>query len=315
MKYTSRNFTVPLTIATLALGACAGEKKSDTLAQDTTLNRDIQLANGDSAVQPQLRDVPATVTPAPVPAAPAPVAAPTTRSPVTAAPRRTTTTTTRTVPRPTVNTRTDNSTNSSNSDNNASRTTTTSSGNTVTRAPNATASRMGTIAAGSTIDLTSSSRVCTNTDHVGDRVSATVTSAVVGSNGAVIPAGATASLEITELKRSENANDKIVIGFRVRSVSFGGKTYPVDATVNYAQVDRVRNESRGKDAQKVATGAAVGAIVGQILGKSTKSTIIGGAVGAAAGAGAAVTTANYEGCVPDGGRITIALQNSVQVQS
>lgn len=303
MKYISLKITaVPLTLAALALGACTGEKKQDTLAQDTTLNRDIQLANRDSAVQPQLRDVPAAAAPAP---------SPVTRAPATPPPapvRRTTTPTSRPAPRPS----------SSTADNSASNTPTTSvtsSGNTVTRTPGASASRMGTVAAGSTINLASSTRVCTNTNHVGDRVTATVSQGVTGSNGAAIPAGATASLEITELKRSENANDKIVMGFRVRSISFGGKTYPVDATVNYAQVDRVKNEPGGKDAQKVATGAAVGAILGQILGHSTKSTIIGGAVGAAAGAGAAVTTANYEGCVPDGGRITVALQNSLQVVS
>ncbi|MGI8508292.1 MAG: hypothetical protein ACR2MQ_03105 [Gemmatimonadaceae bacterium] len=314
MKYISRKFTVPLAIATLTLGACAGgaDKKTDTLAQDSTLNRDIQLANRDSAVQPQLRDVPATAAPA-APAAPTP----TNRSPATTPPvetRRTTTrTTTRTTPRPAPARTADNASNSNPST--TPTTSTTSSGNTVTRTPGATASRMGTIAAGSTIDLTSGSRICTNTDHVGDRVTATVSQGVTGSNGAAIPAGATASLEITELKRSENVNDKIVIGFRVRSITFGGRTYPVDATVNYAQVDRVKNQPSGKDAQKVATGAAVGAIVGQILGHSTKSTIIGGAVGAAAGAGAAVTTANYEGCVPDGGKITIALQNALQVHA
>lgn len=308
MKYISRKFTVPLTIATLTLGACAGDKKTGTLAQDSTLNRDIQLANRDSAVQPQLQDVPPTATPAPAPAAPTP----TTRSPAATPPRRAATPA-RTTPRPAPSRTADNTNNSNAST--TPRTSTTSSGNTVTRTPGALASRMGTIAAGSTIDLTSSSRICTNTDHVGDRVSATVSQGVTGSNGAAIPAGATASLEITELKRSENVNDKIVIGFRVRSITFGGKTYPVDATVNYAQVDRIKNQPGGKDAQKVATGAAVGAIVGQILGHSTKSTVIGGAVGAAAGAGAAATTANYEGCVPDGGRITIALQNSLQVQS
>lgn len=310
MKYISRKFTVPLTIATLTLGACAGggEKKSDTLAQDSTLNRDIQLANHDSAVQPQLRDVPAAAT------APAPT--PTTRSPATTRPtetRRTATrTTTRSTPRPAPSRTADNASNSSTS--RTPTTSSTSSGNTVTRTPGASASRMGTIAAGSTVDLASASRICTNTDHVGDRVTATVSRGVTGSNGVAIPAGATASLEITELKRSENVNDKVVMGFRVRSITFGGRTYPVDATVNYAQVDRVKNQPGSKDAQKVATGAAVGAIVGQILGHSTKSTIIGGAVGAAAGAGAAATTSNYEGCVPDGGRITIALQNSLQVQ-
>ncbi len=129
------------------------------------------------------------------------------------------------------------------------------------------------------------------------------------------PAGAKASLEITQLKRSENINDKIQMGFRVTSISFGGHTYPVTASVSSAQVDRVKNQPTSKDVQKVGTGAAVGAVVGQILGHSTKSTIIGGAVGAAAGAGAAATTANYEGCVPTGGNITIALQDPIQVHT
>lgn len=279
----------PAVIAILAIGACTGGKSGDTLAQDSTLNHDIQLANRDSAAQPQLTDVPATAKPAPAPAA-------TTPRPAASAPARTT-------PRP-APTRTPTPTK-----------TTTASGNTVTRTPGGTESALGTIAAGTSIALTSNSRVCTNTNHVGETITATVAQAVSGSNGAVIPAGATAALEITQLKRSENMNDKIVMSFRVQSISFGGHTYPVTASVSSAQVDRVKNQPGSKDVQKVATGAAVGAIVGQILGKSTKSTIIGGAVGAAAGAGTAAATSNYEGCVPTGGNITIALDNSVQVHS
>lgn len=276
---------VPAAIAMLAIGACS-DKKSDSLAQDTTLNRDIELANRDSAAQPQLTDVPATTTPTPAPAAAAP-------RPATTTPRTTPRPAAKPAPTPTRST--------------------TASGNTVTRTPGATESALGTIAAGSSIPLTSNSRVCTNTNHVGETITATVARAVSGSNGAVIPAGATAALEITQLKRSENANDKIEMSFRVKSISFGGHTYPVTARVSSAQVDRVKNQPGSKDAQKVATGAAVGAIVGQILGKNTKSTVIGGAVGAAAGAGTAAATSNYEGCVPTGGNITIALDNSVQV--
>jgi hypothetical protein len=130
----------------------------------------------------------------------------------------------------------------------------------------------------------------------------------------VIPEGATATVEVTDLKRSENANDNVVMGFRVVAVSFGGHTYPVSATTSYAQVDKVKNQPKGKDVQKVAGGAAIGAIAGQILGKSTKSTIIGGAIGAAAGAGVAAGTSNYEGCVNSGGRITATLNSSTQVQ-
>lgn len=262
----------------LLAGACSANK-DDTAAADSALNRDIQLANRDTAAQPALTDVPAGS---------AAATTPTKTKPRTTA--RTPTTTTRT---PT--------------------TSVTSSGNTVTRTNAGAAAKIGTIPAGATLNLASGSKICTNTSKVGERFNATVTNAVVGSNGAVIPAGATATVEVTELKRSENANDNVVMGFRVVSVNFGGHTYPVSATTSYAQVNKVRNQPKSKDVQKVVGGAAIGAIAGQILGKSTKATVIGGAVGAAAGAGAAAATANYEGCVNSGGRITATLNSSTQV--
>ena len=103
------------------------------------------------------------------------------------------------------------------------------------------------------------------------------------------------------------------MAFSPISVSFGGHTYPISATVTSAQVQRVRNEPTSKDVQKVGIGAAAGAIAGKLFGHSTKATVIGGALGAAAGAGTAVATGNYEGCVPQGGSIAVALNNSVQV--
>src|SRR5215207_4208744 len=61
-KYT-RRFGAPFAlVAALSFSACTvSDSKSDTsLARDTALNRDLELANRDSAVQPQLNDVPAT---------------------------------------------------------------------------------------------------------------------------------------------------------------------------------------------------------------------------------------------------------------
>ncbi|HCU12794.1 MAG TPA: hypothetical protein DGB72_11790, partial [Gemmatimonadetes bacterium] len=179
---------IPRFSASLALslalfaGACA--KKDDTAAADSALNKDIQLANGDTSAQPALTDVPAG----------------TAKTPGTT----TTTKTTTTTRKPTTTTRTPT-------------TSVTSSGNTVTRNNSGSAAKMGTIPAGATLSLASGSKICTNTNHVGDRFNASVTNAVVGSNGAVIPAGATATVEVTELKRSENVNDNVVMGFRVVS--------------------------------------------------------------------------------------------------
>lgn len=276
---------------TSAIVACGDKDRGDTLATDTTLNRDLELANVDTGAQPSLTDVPSAAEPAPAPAT-----TPRATTPTRTAPR----TTTRPAPQPTTT---------------STAPRTTSSGNVATRGTGTAERSMGTIAAGSTVSLSSSTRVCTNTHKVGDRFTATVRNSVTGTNGAVIPAGATATVEITSLRRSNNANDPIVVGVAIRSVSFGGRTYAVSGTTTTAQVDRVRSSTTRDDVKKVATGAAIGAIAGQILGRDTRATVTGAAAGAAVGAGAAVATANYEGCIPTGGAITVSLDNSVQVHT
>lgn len=299
LKYTRLFAALSLT---LVIAACGDDKRGDTLALDTTLNRDLELANVDTGAQPSLTDVPAEAAPAPAAPAPASGAATTPPRTTTRTPARTTTprtTTTSTQPRTTTSTQPR----------------TTASGNTATAGTGTAERRMGTIAAGSTVSLSSSTRVCTNTHRVGDRFTATVRQSVTGSNGAVIPAGATATVEITSLRRSNNANDPIVVGVAIRSISFAGRTYAVSGTTSSAQVDRVRSSTTRDDVKKVATGAAIGAIAGQILGRDTRGTVTGAAAGAAVGAGAAVATANYEGCIPTGGAITVSLDNSVQVHT
>jgi hypothetical protein len=280
-KYTSR--IVPVLAFALFAGACSTkDKNADTLAVDTALNRDLALANADSAAQPQLKDVPSGTANTP------------TRTGTSSGNTGTKTTTTKTTTTTT-------------------KPSTTTSGNKVTTGSTGGGGAVGTLPAGTSMSLSSNARVCTNTHKVGDTFTASVNN-TVSAGGVTIPAGSTVRLEVVSLKRSENANDPITMTFRVQSVSINGKSYPIDGTVNTAQIDRVRNQSKGKDAQKVATGAAIGAIAGQILGKNTKSTVIGGAVGAAAGTAAAIGTANYEGCVPVGGNIAITTNTATSIR-
>lgn len=278
---------------TISLSACKDKKSDDVLAQDSSLNNDLALANNDTLAQPQLKDVavPAdTTTPAPVRVARTPAEILTPRGPLRRAPVRTAPAPVATVP-----------------------SNVTASGNTVSTNEGATAVAMGTISSGSTIGLYSGQRVCTNTNAVGDRFTASVAEAVQGSNGVTIPAGATVVLEITAVKRSTSPNDNIQIEMVPLSIGFNGKTYPVNSIVTYAQVDKVRDATRGDDARKVATGAAIGAIAGQIFGHHTKSTVIGAAAGAAAGAIAASVTTPVDGCVPSGGRITLRLNQAMMI--
>ena len=282
-------------LSAVAIAGCKGESREDVLAQDSSLARDLALANQDTASVPQLADVPATAEPAPVVAEPEPLPAPTrrratpVRRPVTRAPVA--------PPEPEVPS-----------------TRVTESGNTETVTPDATERALGVVSVGSEITLASSERVCTNTNKIGDRFAAQISNAVMGANGTVIPAGATAVVSVSSLKKSQRAGDDIVIGLRVESITFDGRTYSVSSETTYAEVDRVRAQSRGDDAKKVAAGAAIGAVLGQILGGKTKSTIIGAGAGAAAGAVVANRNADYEGCVPNGGRITIRLSEPLTIQ-
>ena len=278
MKYI-RSFAAPLALSlALFAGACSTKDKgSDTLASDSALSADLKLANQDSAAQPALTDVPSGG------AAPAATKKTTGGSTGT---KTTTSTPTKT---------------------------TTAAGNTVTKTPAGSAGVISSIPSGATIALTSNTKVCTNTHKVGDRFTANVAESVSGSGGASIPAGAQAVIQVTSLKRSENANDDIVMGFNVISLTFGGKTYNVDATTQSASIEKVRSSTKSKDLQKVAIGTAIGAAAGQVLGKDTKSTVIGAAAGAAVGTGAAVATANYEGCVNPGARIVVRLNNAMSV--
>ena len=171
----------------------------------------------------------------------------------------------------------------------------------------------GTIASGTSLALASGSKVCTNTNKIGDRFNASLTESVTGTNGVTLPAGSSVSIEITELKRSTDSKTNIVMGFRVVSISANGRTYTPDAEVVSASIDRVRAQDRGDDAKKVATGAAAGAIVGQVLGRNTKGTLIGAAVGAVAGAAAASSTSDYEGCVNAGAAIAVRLTGPLTI--
>jgi len=271
MKYT-RITAASLAIATMTLAGCSGDSSktdSTALKNDSALAANLAMANKDSA-NLTLSDT-ATSSTAKAPAVTTPKSTGTKTTPTKTTPSKTTPAPAKTTPAP------------------------------------APAARTGTIASGTSIVLASSSKVCTNTNAVGDNITATTTEAISGSNGAAIPAGATVHMTVTQLKRSENAKDNIVMEFRVNSISFGGKSYEVNAVVADADVTKIRDQPQSKDMQKVAVGAAAGAIAGKILGKSTKGAVIGGAAGAAAGAATAAATANYQGCINEGARITVRL--------
>ena len=294
IRYTRAPFAL---LALSAVFACSrGDNRSDSaLATDTALNRDINLAGTDTAAQPQLTDVPANTTPSTTPTTTSP--RPSASRPTTSSSRPSTSTT-----RPsTSSSRPSTSGGSSSSGSSASGSGSSGSSSTVN--------------AGYTVNARSNQKVCTNTIKVGDTFTATVYETVTGTGTASIPEGATVTLRVTQVKRGENVKDDAVLATDVQSITINGRTYTPSATVTYANVDQVRASSKGNDAKKVIGGAIIGAVAGQVLGKDTRSTVTGAAAGAAAGTGAAIATANKNGCINSGARITVRLDESMSVRS
>ncbi len=266
-----------LAMATLVLFAACGDSKSNdvTLATDTSLGRDLAMAATDTSVQPKLQDVPVEPPPATAPVATAPKPKP--KPPVTAP--------VATSPAP------------------------------ATPEPAKPAEpKTGTIDAGTPLAFGVNAKVCSNTVTAGEKFTAQLSQSVSGSNGAVIPAGATGTFEVTEVKTAKNSNDKSILTVRLVAVTYDGNTYPVQGTVENAATTLSRSASKTTDAKKVAGGAAVGAIIGQIIGKDTKGTVIGAAAGAAAGTAAAAATADYDTCLNSGAAIAVRLDGPMTVR-
>ena len=160
------------------------------------------------------------------------------------------------------------------------------------------------IAAGTSFGLTTRGQVCTSNLR-GDMVVATTTSAVVGENGATIPAGTSVVLEVASVAPGESP-ENAEITLRIRSIVLGDEPVPADATVAI-ESGLVRGEAtvNNSDKKKVIGGAIAGAVLGQIMGRDTRSTVIGAAAGAAAGTAAASATRKYHACLPAGGALRV----------
>lgn len=160
--------------------------------------------------------------------------------------------------------------------------------------------------AGTSINLTTGSRVCT-TNRPGDKFIATLSSEVVGNDGFRFPAGSRAVVEVLTVDHAESGTSAS-IRFRIRAINVAGVSYPVTGDVTtLSELEKTSQSTSSGDKKKVIGGAIAGAVLGQVLGNDTKSTVIGAAAGAAAGTMAAKRGTKYAGCLPPQSALRLTL--------
>ncbi|HSJ24629.1 MAG TPA: hypothetical protein VK929_08180 [Longimicrobiales bacterium] len=170
-------------------------------------------------------------------------------------------------------------------------------------------------AIGTSMSLTLNQTLSTETNRVGDSFTATLQHAITdGTGNVVVPAGATIRGRLTQVEKSGHVGATGIIKLAFESVSFGGSSYPLDATVVRANPQRQNRTSTAEQAAKIGAGAAAGAILGRVLGGSTRSTVQGAAVGAAAGTAIAMGTADVDVVLPQGSEMVIRLDSPIEVR-
>jgi hypothetical protein len=172
-----------------------------------------------------------------------------------------------------------------------------------------------TVPMGTSMSLRLNETLSTETNRVGDAFTATLQNAITDADGRVIvPAGATVRGRLTQVEKSGHVGATGIIKLAFEAVSFGGRSYPMDATVMRANPQRQNRTSTQEQAAKVAAGAAAGAVLGRVLGRDTRSTLKGAAVGAAAGTAIAMGTADVDVVLPAGSDMVIRLDTPIEIR-
>jgi hypothetical protein len=159
-----------------------------------------------------------------------------------------------------------------------------------------------TIPAGTTLPLSLTTALDSDTSAVEDKVAATLTSAVAIDGRDVLPAGTRVAGAVTGVESSGRVKGRAMIAFRFTSLRAGDQEYEVQS----APVSRMAAATKSKDAAKVGVGAGAGAIVGGILG-GKKGAAEGAAVGGGAGAGVVLATKGDEIRLAPGADVTSQL--------
>jgi hypothetical protein len=171
-----------------------------------------------------------------------------------------------------------------------------------------------TVGIGETMALTLDQDLSTRTNQVGDGFTATLAQPVLNENGqTIIPAGAKVRGRVTQVQKSGRVGETAVLSLAFETVSFGGNSYPLDASVVQANPERVGRSSTGEQVGKVAAGAAAGAVLGKILGGKTRDAVKGAVIGAAAGTAIAMGTADVDAVLRTGSSLIIRVDRPITI--
>lgn len=166
-----------------------------------------------------------------------------------------------------------------------------------------------TIPAGTSLPLSLTSSMASDTSRVEDAVTAELTRGVSIDGREILPAGAQLAGVVTDVDDSGRVKGRAMIAFRFNSLRTSATQYDVQT----ATVTHVAPATKGEDATKIGIGAGAGAIIGGILGGGDGAAK-GAVVGGGAGTGVVLATKGKEMRLGPGADVTSQLTAPLTVR-
>jgi hypothetical protein len=167
-----------------------------------------------------------------------------------------------------------------------------------------------TIPSGTTLSLSLTSSMASDTSAVEDPVTATLTRAVSIDGREALPAGTKLIGNVTQVDDSGRVKGRAMIAFRFTSLQTDGERYDVQT----AALTHVAPATKRQDATKIGIGAGAGAVIGGLLGGGDGAAK-GAAIGGGGGTGVVLATKGKEIRLAPGADVTSRLTAPVTVRA
>ena len=166
-----------------------------------------------------------------------------------------------------------------------------------------------TIPVGTTLPLTLTSSVASDTSALEDGVTAVLTGPITIDGRDVLPAGAQLTGAVTGVEDSGRVKGRAMVTFRFTSLRTGDARYDLQTE----PLSHQAAATKGEDATKIGIGAGAGAVIGGILG-GKKGAATGAVVGGGTGTGVVLATKGREVRLAPGADVTTRLTAPLTVR-
>jgi hypothetical protein len=166
-----------------------------------------------------------------------------------------------------------------------------------------------TLPSGTTLPLSLTSSIASDTSGLEDPVTAELTRAITVDGREVLPAGTQLAGHVTAVDDAGHVKGRASIAYRFTSLRTGGERYDVRT----APVSHLAPATKSEDATKIGIGAGAGAIIGGILGGGDGAAK-GAAIGGGAGTGVVLATRGREMRLAPGADVTSQLSAPLTIR-